>query len=38
MNQYEYIVKQKSEGVWKWRRIMMIALYVVFNLAYLFAF
>ena len=38
MNQYEYIVKQKSEGVWKFRRIMMIVLYVVFNLAYLAAF
>ncbi len=38
MNQYEYIVKQQSEGVWRWRRLMMLALYVVFNLAYLFAF
>lgn len=38
MNQYEYIVKQKSEGTWKFRRLMMITLYVVFNLAYLLAF
>ena len=38
MNQYEYIVKQKNEGIWRWRRIMMIALYVVFNLSYLLAF
>ncbi len=38
MNQYEYIVKQKNEGVWKWRRIMMITLYIIFNLAYLLAF
>ena len=38
MNQYEYIVKQKSEGVWKLRRTMMILGYAVFNLAYLGAF
>ena len=38
MNQYEYIVKQKSEGVWKLRRTLMICAYVAFNLAYLFAF
>ncbi len=38
MNQYEYIVKQKSEGVWKWRRIMMIAVYILLPLAYLVTF
>lgn len=38
MNQYEYIVKQKNEGKWRWRRFMMIALYVIFNAAYLSAF
>ena len=38
MNQYEYIVKQKSEGAWKMRRILIIFGYVVFNLAFLGAF
>ena len=38
MNQYEYIVKQKSEGVWKLRRTLMILGYVAFNLVYLCAF
>ena len=38
MNQYEYIVKQKSEGVWKLRRTLMICGYVAFNLVYLFFF
>ena len=34
MNQYEYIVKQKSEGVWKLRRVMMILLYMLLPLAF----
>ena len=38
MNSYEYIVKQKSEGVWRWRRFGMIALYIVFTLAFLGTF
>ena len=38
MNQYEYIVKQKSEGVWKIRRMMMIALYILLPLAFLVTF
>ena len=38
MNQYEYIVKQKSEGVWRWRRFAMVALYVLLTLAFLVTF
>ena len=38
MNQYEYIVKQKSEGVWRWRRIGMIVLYCVLTLAFIGTF
>ena len=38
MNSYEYIVKQKSEGIWLWRRIGMIGLYTVLTLAFLGTF
>ena len=38
MNQYEYIVKQKSEGIWKLRRILMITAYVLLPLAFLATF
>lgn len=38
MNSYEYIVKQKSEGVWRWRRFAMVALYVLLTLAFLVTF
>lgn len=38
MNSYEYIVKQKSEGIWRWRRFAMILLYTVLTLAFLGTF